>query len=66
MILTDYESGILFELDVSAFGSAFNRGPYREVRTISFDFLGTSTVYKVREEVPEILRKVHKEKEQLK
>ena len=62
MMLTDYESGIEFEFDVTMFGTAYNRGPYREVRTTSFDFLPTSTVYKVKEQVPEIIRMVQKEK----
>lgn len=62
MMLTDFESGIEFEFDVTMFGAAYNRGPYREVRTTAFDFLATSTVYKVKEQVPEIIRMVQKEK----
>ena len=62
MMLTDFESGVQFEFDVTMFGAAYNRGPYREVRTTSFDFLPTSTVYKVKEQVPEIMRMVHTEK----
>lgn len=61
MKLTEFESGIEFELDVNHFGSVFNRGPYREVRTIDSDFYKQSPVIKVREQVPEIIAQAHAE-----
>ena len=60
MKLTDFETGIEFEFDISAFGAVFNRGLYREVRTIYHD---RQQVYKVREQVPEIIRMAQTEKE---
>lgn len=62
MMLTDFESGVKFEFDVTMFGAVYNRGVYREVRTTTFDFMATSTVYKVRERVPDIIRMVQAEK----
>ena len=62
MLLTDYDTGIKFEFDVAMFSAAYNRGLYREVRTTAFDFLATSTIYKVREQVPDIIRMVQAEK----
>lgn len=63
MKLTDYESGIEFELDVKSFGSVFNRGPYREVRLIDSDLYKQSPVVKVREQVPDIINQAHAEGE---
>ena len=63
MKLTDFETGIEFEFDVSAFGAVFNRGLFREVRTIDHDMQKLKQVYKVRENVPEIIRMAQTEKE---
>ena len=61
--MTDYDSGIILEMDVEALGAVFNRGPYREVRTITSEFMKAAPVYRVKEQVPEIIRQAHIEKE---
>lgn len=61
MKLTDFESGVVFDFDVDALGSVFNRGPYREVRTVTSEFMKNGPVYRVREQVPEIIRQAEAE-----
>lgn len=55
MKLTDHESGIIFDINVDVIGSVFDRGPYREVRTVSAQPFTNGEKYKVKEKVPEIL-----------
>lgn len=55
MKLTDHESGIIFDINVDVIGSVFDRGPYREVRTVSGQPFISGEKYKVKEKVPEIL-----------
>lgn len=55
MKLTDHESGIIFDINVDVIGSVFDRGPYREVRTVSAKPFTNGEKYKVKEKVPEIL-----------
>lgn len=55
MKLTDFDSGIIFEINVDVIGSVFDRGPYREVRTVSEQPFISGEKYKVKENVPEIL-----------
>lgn len=55
MKLTDHESGIIFDINVDVIGSVFDRGPYREVRTVSAQPFTSGEKYKVKEKVPEIL-----------
>lgn len=62
MLLTDYDSGIKFEFDAAMLGAVYNRGEYREVRTVTFDFYDHSEVYKVKELIPEILQMANSEK----
>lgn len=62
MTLTDSESGILFDIDVNVIAAVFDRGPYREVRTSSEQPFTKGQIYRVSENIPEILKRADSER----
>lgn len=60
MKLTDYESGVVFNIDTDIIGGVFGRGSYTDVLTFPDD---NGPVFKVRERVLDIINTIISEME---
>ncbi len=60
MKLTDYESGVVFNIDIDIIGGVFGRGSHTDVLTFPDE---NGPVFKVRERVMDIVNTIIFEKE---